>query len=142
MPHEPRDEEEEFSEMVVHQEERERSSPSRVQLLDPESWFVRGGVVVTIIGAVWGIAVSFTSFTNNEVRLGEQLLRLETREQKYEDKTQRDADELRKEHFEEILTLRRKVMYLRELDLWAAALRVENAGKITVPAPSDYKIDP
>lgn len=110
------DESDVFVEMVGQEESQ---AARRGQILDTRSILFRGSVVVTIIGGVWGVAVSFSSFKYSQ------------------EETHKEVTKLRVE-FDR---LKGKVMYLKELDLWSDAMRRENeTNKVIVPKPSDYKV--
>lgn len=98
----------------------------RPRIFDPESVVFRastvGAIVVLLLGGlggVWGIAVAFAAFKTGQ------------------ENTRDDVDKLR----DEMIALRKKVLYIKEGDLWADSMRVQNAGKVVVPKPSDFKIE-
>lgn len=134
--HQNQEDEDEAFGSVVH--EQEGKAVERRNIFSPDSFLFRGGFVVAlcfgfitmlggVVGGVWGIAISFKAFTTSQ------------------ENTRGDVDTLRSEQVkirDEIAALRKKVLNVKEGDLWAESLRIQNAGKLIVPKPSDYKIEP
>lgn len=119
-PRHPNDADTEFGDAV---NDAETGAVKRGQRIDIQNTWVRSSLVVTIVlfmgGGVWGIAISFSSFKANQQSDHEAGAALRTDFEK------------RKAH----------VLSMRELDIWADAMRIRNGDKVFVPKPSDYKID-
>ncbi len=115
-PHESqrnRIEGEAFAEFVAEYEGRKERGP---QLNGRTVWF-SAGLVATIIGGVWGIAIAFGSF-----------------------RAQQEANAAELRHLRRTLAqMQNDSMQLKEMDLWAWGFRTQNKG-IEVPMPSDYKV--
>lgn len=133
-----------FADVVSDIEERAAQRP---RIFDPDSTLFRGsvvfGIVVTMLGAfggVWGIAIAFSAFksgadnTRKDVDANRELIETVRDEARAERKLIR----------EEIGTLRRRTLSLREIDLWSELLRQQNQGNgpLLVPKPSDFKVEP
>lgn len=117
------DEEVHFADAVSEEEGR---AVKRRHIFDPDSIYFRGGFIVALLGAfltccggVWGIAIAFSGFKTGQ------------------ENTRADVDDLRKQ----IVAMRKRVLLIKEGDLWADSMRFQNAGKIIVPKPSDFKIE-
>lgn len=136
--HHHRKDEEDFASAV---DTAEGVAVKRMSFFDPNSVVFRGGMVMaliaSVIGGVWGVAISFQSFKEQQKAMSEG-----------QKNTRADVDKLRSFHYEdaekirtEISDLRKRVLLIRELDLWAQAVENQNPGKLVMPKPSFYKVD-
>jgi hypothetical protein len=94
----------------VSREVRDRDE--RPRPFDLNSIFFRGGQLVLVIGAVWGMSAAFSNYN---YRL---------------DRQQKEIDRLK-----------RQVVYTSEWRAWREVFQLTNVGKIIVPDPKDYTGD-
>lgn len=123
----PPEDDEEFAGLV---DDIEGARAKRKTFFEPGSMVFRGtavmAILTTVIGGVWGVAISFSSFQERQKTMADG-----------QKNTREDVDKLR----DEVGRLRRTVLLVREGDLWAEAIVAANGGKIVVPKPSAYKVD-